>query len=281
MAAMAFLGQAVPSFLLILARTVGMLQQAPVIGSRTIPGTARAGLAISLTAVYWSSLAEAPIVPMTLLPFILAVVVEVATGLLFGFAAMLMFYAFQAAGEMVAQQTGLSMMTTLNPSLRTQTTAIGNLFFYLSQTAFLAIGGYLWFLSGFFQTFELFPLGGFQATDAVWHQMAKLVVAFWLIVIQLAMPATIVMFLVDFGLGIINRSSPSVSNILEIVQAVKPTVGFLVVILMVPNTVGAVQSWASRILKDTQGLGIIQPRPAPTGFGETPKTFNYTAPTGP
>jgi flagellar biosynthetic protein FliR len=262
--ALAFIGQAAPSFALILARTVGMLQQAPVLGSRTVPGMARAGLALMLTIVYWSSLPEAPKVPQTVGTFALAIVLEVLTGLLFGFAAMLMFYAFQAAGELVAQQTGLSMMTTLNPSLRTQTTAVGNLFFYLSQCAFLTLGGYLWFLQGYYQSFQFFPLGGFQLTVHVWRAMGDMVISFFMITVQIAMPALLVMFLVDFGLGIINRSSPAVSNILEIVQAVKPTVGFILLALMAPNTISAVGQWADKVLKQTQAVLLAEPRNLPT-----------------
>ncbi len=254
--ALDFIGQAAPSFLLIFARTAGMLQQAPVIGSRTVPGMARVGLGFTLSIVYWSSLPVAPNVPGTVLTFFLAIIVEFLTGLLFGFAAMLMFYAFQASGELVAQQTGLSMMTTLNPSLRTQTTAVGNLFFYLSQCAFLTLGGYLWFLQGFFQSFDLFPLGGFQLTSLVWSAMGQVVVSFWMVTVQIAMPALLVMFMVDFGLGIINRTSPSVSNILEIVQAVKPTVGFLLLLLMAPNVVGAVGQWGDRFLRQSQAVMI-------------------------
>jgi flagellar biosynthetic protein FliR len=274
--ALAFLGQAAPAFGLILARTAGMLQQAPVLGSRTVPGMARAGLALTLTIVYWAGLSEAPVVPHTLLTFLLAVILEFFTGLLFGFAAMLMFYAFQAAGELVAQQTGLSMMTTLNPSLRTQTTAVGNLFFYLSQYAFLALGGYLWFLQGYYQTFQLFPLGGFWLTDHVWRALSAVVVSFFLITVQIAMPAVLVMFLVDFGLGIINRSSPAVSNILEIVQAVKPTVGFALLILMVPNTVGAVGQWADRSLREAQMVMIARPGPLPSLEPLAPPQPNHT-----
>ncbi|MBM3269961.1 MAG: flagellar biosynthetic protein FliR [Candidatus Sericytochromatia bacterium] len=262
-AALAFLGQAAPSFGLILARTAGMLQQAPVLGSRTVPATARAGLTLMLSIIYWTTLETAPAVPDTIMLFSLALFLEFLTGLLFGFAAMLMFYGFQAAGELVAQQTGLSMMTTLNPSLRTQTTAVGNLFFYLSQFAFLAIGGYLWFLQGYYQTFELVPLGGFRLTQHVWLATSQVVVSFFLITVQIAMPAIMVMFLVDFGLGIINRSSPAVSNILEIVQAVKPTVGFMLLILMVPNTIGAVGQWADRFLRQAQSIMILDSSTAP------------------
>ena len=264
--ALVLLGQALPVFALIMVRTIGVLQQAPIIGAKTVPAMVRAGLALALSLVYFWTLKSAPVVPHQLLAFVLAALVEFGTGYLFGMAAMILFYAFQAAGEMVATATGLSMMTTLNPSMHMQTTAVGNLFFYLSQTAFLAIGGELWFLSAYYQTFQLVPLGGFQLNLDVWNHAGNIVLDFFYIAIQLAMPAIVVMFLVDFGLGIINRAAPSVSNILQIVMNVKPTVGFVLMALMVPNVVSSIGQWSDRLLLETQALVLaqVQPTPAPT-----------------
>lgn len=249
-----------------MVRTAGMLQQAPIIGAKTIPGMVRAGLAIVLSLVYLWTLKTAPVVPLQLLPFVLECLLEFGLGYLFGMAAMLLFYAFQSAGELVAEATGLSMMTTLNPSLHTNTTALGNLYFYLAQAAYLAIGGELWFMSGYFQSFMLVPLGAFRLDGDVWAHASSLVLAFYFIVIQLAMPAIVVMFLVDFGLGIINRSSPSVTNILQLVQGIKPSVGFLLLALMVPNVVTSIAQWSDRFLKETQAIVVDQLHPsAPAG----------------
>ncbi|MBM3260337.1 MAG: flagellar biosynthetic protein FliR [Candidatus Sericytochromatia bacterium] len=267
-AALELLGQAMPVFLLMLARASGMMGQAPILGAKAVPATGRAALALVLTFAYWSSMPRAPEVPSQLLPFLLALVVEVATGVLFGYAAMVMFQAFQAAGELVAQQTSLSMMTTLNPMLRTQTTAVGNLFFYLAQTALLTLGGHLWLVQGFYQSFEVIPLGGFQLTAEVWEQMGKLVINFFLITIQVAMPATMVMLMVDFGLGILNRAIPTVQNILELVTAVKPSIGFAVIALMTPNVVASVKLWGDKMLRESHATVLMtQPTPEPTPIG--------------
>ncbi|MEB3298860.1 MAG: flagellar biosynthetic protein FliR [Candidatus Sericytochromatia bacterium] len=267
-AALELLGQSAPVFLLMLARAIGMMGQAPILGAKSVPATGRAALALVLTFAYWSSLSRAPVVPTQMFSFLLALVIEAATGVLFGYAAMVMFQAFQAAGELVAQQTSLSMMTTLNPMLRTQTTAVGNLFFYLAQTALLVLGGHLWLIQGFYQTFDVVPLGGFQLTAEVWEQMGKLVINFFLITIQVAMPATMVMLMVDFGLGIINRSIPSIQNILEIVTAVKPSIGFTIIALMTPNVVSAVQQWGDKMLRESHATVLLtQPTPQPTPLG--------------
>ncbi|MNU01159.1 flagellar biosynthesis protein FliR [compost metagenome] len=61
------------------------------------------------------------------------------------------------------------------------------------------------------------------------------------------------MFLVDFALGVINRSAPSIQSILDLMQAVKPGVGLFIVALMVPNVVGAAHDLSDRMIRDVHG----------------------------
>lgn len=245
-----WLGVAAPVFLLIFARCVGMALQAPVLGSRVVPGMVRVGVAFALALVYFTTLSHAPVLPSTFLAFAILIASEILWGMTIGFVASIVHYAMQAAGDYVAQAVGLTMMSTMNPLLRTNTTATGQMFYYLGLTVFVMIGGHLLLLGAFFQSFELVPLGGFQMTPALWGQILNVTGALLLITVQIALPAVVVMFLVDFALGIINRSAPSVQNILEMVQAVKPGVGIFIVSLMIPNVVGAAHSLSERMIRD-------------------------------
>jgi Flagellar biosynthesis pathway, component FliR len=248
-----WLGIAAPTFLLVFGRCVGMTFQAPVIGSRTVPGMIRVGLSFALAMVYFTTMSHAPALPSTFLGYLLLLVSEVLWGMTLGFVASIVHYAIQSAGDYVAQAVGLTMMSTMNPMLRTNTTATGQLFYYLGLAVFVLAGGHLFLLGAFFQSFELVPLGAFTMTTALWGQILNVTGALLLICVQIAMPAVVVMFLVDFALGVINRSAPSVQNILDMVQAVKPGVGLFIVSLMIPNVVSAAHDLSDRMIRDVHG----------------------------
>lgn len=262
-----WLGIAAPTFLLIFARCIGMTLQAPVIGSRIVPGMIRVGLAFALAMVYFMTLTHAPKLPDVFLAYAILLVSEILWGMTLGFVASIVHYAMQSAGDYVAQAVGLTMMSTMNPMLRTNTTATGQLFYYLGLAVFVMAGGHLFLLGAFFQSFELVPLGGFQMTTALWGQVLNMTGALLLICVQIAMPAVVVMFLVDFALGIINRSAPSVQNILDMVQAVKPGVGLFIVSLMIPNVVSAAHNLSERMIREVHGAiaaELRRPEPPPS-----------------
>ncbi len=271
-----WLGVAAPVFLLIFGRCIGMTLQAPVIGSRIVPGMIRVGLAFSLALVYFTTMSHAPALPSTFLGFALLLVSEVLWGMTLGFLASIVHFAIQSAGDYVAQAVGLTMMSTMNPMLRTNTTATGQMFYYLGLAVFVLAGGHLFLLGAFFQSFELVPLGGFHMTTALWGQVLNVTGSLLLICVQIAMPAVVVMFLVDFALGVINRSAPSVQNILDMVQAVKPGVGLFIVSLMVPNVVSAAHDLSERMIRDVHGAIAAELRQP-----VTPRTSPTAQPPGP
>ena len=259
-----WLNIAAPTFLLVFGRCIGMTFQAQVIGSRVVPGMIRVGLAFSLALVYFTTMTHAPALPDAFLAYAILLISEALWGMTLGFVASIVHYAIQNAGDYVAQAVGLTMMSTMNPMLRTNTTATGQMFYYLGLAVFVLAGGHLFMLGAFFQSFELVPLGGFTMTTALWGQMLNVTGSLLLICVQIAMPAVIVMFLVDFALGVINRSAPSVQNILDMVQAVKPGVGLFIVSLMVPNIVGAAHDLSERMIRDVHGAIAAERRvPAP------------------
>lgn len=266
---MQWVGLWLPPFLLVFARTVALFAQAPIIGSRAIPNMVKLLIAFWVSVCYLVTLPAPPTVPDQLLPFFILLVNGVLVGLAFGYAASMMFFAIQGGGELVATQTSLSMMTTLNPLLRTQTSAVGQLFFYVSQLTFVFIGGHLVMLGGFFHTFELIPITGLMYIPGAFSEMLKLTGALFLVTLQMCMPALLVMFFIDFGIGIINKTAQQVSNILEIVMAVKPSVGFVIVLLMMPNVQAKIVD-----LSDTMVTDVVKLMEA----ARPPESINSPAP---
>ncbi|HEY9855524.1 MAG TPA: flagellar biosynthetic protein FliR [Stenomitos sp.] len=252
-----------PGYLLILARCVGLCLQAPIFGSRVVPGMARMGLAMALSLVYFLSRTAPIAAPDHFLAFVIVIVSELFFGLAMGFAASIIHFAIQGAGDFVAQAIGLTMISTMNPMIRTNSTPTGQIFYYMALTVFILMGGHLLFLGGFFQSYDLVPVGGFRMTPALWGVMIQVTGALLGIVIQLAMPAVIVVLLIDVSLGVIQRTTPQAQNLLDFIQSIKPGIGLLIVSLMIPNIVVAVHDLSEQMITDVQRVVLAQRQQVP------------------
>lgn len=253
-----FIGQATPGFLLVLARCVGLTMQAPIFGSRVAPAMVRVALAMALSLVYWLSLPSLPNAPDYFLAFIVLLASELIFGLTLGFAASIMHYAIQSAGDFTAQAVGLTMISMMNPMIRTNSTPIGQIFYYMALTVFCVMGGHLLFLGGFYQSFDLVPIGGFRMTPALWGVLLQVTGALLGITLQLAMPAVIVILLIDISLGVLNRSTPQAQNLLDFVSTIKPGIGLAIVALMVPNVVAGIHGFSEQMILDVRRVVVAE-----------------------
>lgn len=221
-------------FGLILARTAGMMALTPFFGSRQIPVQMRAILAVGLSLLATPFIKPPARVPEEVIEWLLIIGMEFMVGLLFGYLANIVMNAIQAAGEIADVQMGLSMVMLLNPQTRTQSTAMGRFFFQLALMALVIVGGHLMLLEGFFKSFEIVPFGGFHfASKAALDHLLTVTTEVFVIALQLSLPILVIIFIVDFGLGIMNRVSPQI-NVLELNFAMKPTTGGLSIFITLP-----------------------------------------------
>lgn len=245
-----WLGYVVPVFLLVLARTAGLMIQAPILSNKNIPATAKMSLAVSLSIVIMSTLTQYPAIPETLLPFLLMIITEFVLGALIGFSANLMFHAIQSAGELAGVQAGMSFASTMNPLLKTNVNPFGTIYFQIGVIIFLLIGGHLWLIGGFAQSFKLLPMGTFHMTNALAEHVILASTAFISLTIQLAMPALVALFLTDLGVGYISKAAPNASNILELVQAIKPVAGLTLLLLLIPNLMSMTHTQTENMIRE-------------------------------
>jgi flagellar biosynthetic protein FliR len=230
----AYLGAVVPTFMLVMARTMGLMLQAPILSNKNLPGTVKMAMAFGIAIIVMMVLPGYPTVPDMLLAFLLMALTEFALGAMFGYSASFMFHAFQSAGELSGVQAGMSFASTLNPLLKSNVNPFGTIYFNIALIMFLMIGGHRWLIGGFVQSFKLVPMGAFMLTPEVGKYFLQISGTFLAITLQLALPACIVLFLTDLGVGYISKAAPQASNILELVQAIKPLAGLLLLLLM-PN----------------------------------------------
>jgi flagellar biosynthetic protein FliR len=252
-----------PLFVLVFCRTMPMVANAPFFGAKTTPAQVRVAMGLAFSAAYL--IARQPTVPPAphTIVFVMQMVSEIMVGLLFAFATNIIMSAIQAAGEIIDVQMGLSMIMLLNPATKTQSTAMGRFFSQLSTMVFVSTGAHLLLLGAFFRSFDIIPIAMAQ-----WHEKALPVtlVAISLKVftvgVQLAMPIIVVIFTVDFGLGIMNRVSPQI-NVLEMNNMIKPITGLFIVVMLLPTLVHLISMLTDEMVKSsTDAMRAIAGPPA-------------------
>lgn len=247
----------VPVFFLVFARVFGMTLQAPFFSGKSLPAQVRAALITGIVFMYMIVInPKVDNIPTNMFFYTFMMVEEVLVGVAFGFCISIVISAIQAAGEIIDVQMGLSMVTLFNPMTKSQSSAMGRLFYQLEITVFILAHGHLFLLSAFFQTFEVLPIGGFNFDNpAVVTQFIMIIGQLFYISLKLAMPVLLTLFIIDFSLGITNKVSPQI-NVLELNFAMKPTTGMLILLILMTTFIHVLGEHTDMMIKD--GIKMIK-----------------------
>jgi flagellar biosynthetic protein FliR len=154
-------------FLLVFFRIIAMVELAPLLSSASIPQLAKIGLAFFAAAtVFPGVLASNYAIPANDLDYGLLVLGEVAIGLLLGFLLLLIFSAFQLAGQFFSLQMGFGASEVFDPLSQVEVPLMGEFLNLIAMLVFIAISGTGKFLLvGVQQSFD-----HLRALDLVTHR---------------------------------------------------------------------------------------------------------------
>jgi flagellar biosynthetic protein FliR len=246
-----------PVFFLVVSRIFGLTLQAPFYSGKSLPPQVRATMITSLAMMYMLIMKpEVKGIPDDMILYTFAMIQEILIGVAFGFCASIIVSAIQAAGEIMDVQMGMSMVMLFNPQTKTQSSAMGRLFSQLELTVFIFAHGHLYLLGAFFSTFEMVPINKFNFSNPiVMGEFINIASKLFYVSLQLALPILIVLFIIDFSLGITNKVSPQI-NVLELNFAMKPTTGMIILLILMSSLVSMMAEYTEAKVKD--GISIIQ-----------------------
>jgi len=187
------------------------LMAAPMVGGTAVPAPLR--ILLSLTLGYfiatWVPLPPPP--AMMSFAAILAVLQEVAVGLMLGFVLQLAFAVPLIAAEQISGTMGLAIATSIDPASGAQSGALGTFFGLVLSLLFYAIGAHLLWYELLIESYRLLPAG--QFAFGAWR--AQSVVMFFGLGLAtaaaIALPVVLVLLLVQVVTGLIARSAPSLN----------------------------------------------------------------------
>lgn len=249
----------VPIYMLVLIRTLALAIQAPYFGTQSVPIMVRVAIGISMSFFFVLSHPNLQVeIPDSPFPYILMLVQEFLVGALFGYAANIIIASIQVAGEIIDVQIGLSMVMLLNPQTKSQTTVMGKFFYQIAMMVLMINYAHLFFLKAYFETFEILPIGTFDYTSGLGiGALITISTQIFRFGAQLALPVIVVIFVTDFGLGMMNRVAPQI-NILELNFALKPTIGALLVVIMFSTFISVMADFSHRMaLNSRNAIGSV------------------------
>ncbi|GEM_PF-461188 len=220
------------SFSLALPRILGMHLGLPMFSSSMIPGAARGGFIGSLALFVIPILVGQGGGEVTTSFVLFLMLKELLLGFILGYLSGLMFWAAQAAGDLIAFQSGMSMASFFDPTLAQESTAFGTILRKWAEVLFFMSGAYTILLGALFQSYRTWPVRSFfPAFDASLARMAwEGVNACMATACVYAFPALAAMFLITVCLGLISRFAPSLNAFFLAMPLQSMTASFLLAV---------------------------------------------------
>ncbi len=218
---------------LIFARLTPIIAFSPVLGGQTLPKRVRMGLGFFLTMALVPMFIHNP-EQVTVQPqglYLLLLGKEALVGLSLSLILLVLFETVASMGALVDLARGATMANVLDPLTQNQQSILAVFFTQVAIVLFLSVGGLQILIRVLGESFvilkptELIPLRLFgpQATTEVIGLVGDL----FMIAFKLGAPTVVVLVLVDFGLGVINRVAPSI-QVYFLGMTTKGCVGLLV-----------------------------------------------------
>ncbi|MBH38149.1 hypothetical protein CL658_03860 [bacterium] len=221
-------------FFLIFARFSGLVLVSPFFSMKSLFSLAK------VSFVFWVSVLIMFVVPLpqslpnSLFIYFFALMIELVIGLIIGFTANLIMMAIEFGGAIMDTQAGLSSASVLDPTSGKNAALLELLMKYLAIMLFLIINGHHMVLSAVFESFSIMPLGQPVDFSAGSQYLVSLGSALFLIGLKLAAPIILVIFIVDFSFGILNKVAEQV-NVFQLGFQVKPMVAVIIFLGIAPN----------------------------------------------
>lgn len=200
-------------FLLIFTRVSCFVFIAPFFSMNSVPARVRIGISFFTAMLLYQALSPADIIVYgTVMEYALIVMKEAITGLLIGFSATMCTSIVNFAGSVADMETGLSMVTLLDPTTRENTSITGVFFQYVLMLMMIATGMYRYLFGALADTFTLIPVNGAVFhSDRLLNSMLLFLGEYILIGFRIVLPVFCVILLLNAVLGILAKVAPQMN----------------------------------------------------------------------
>lgn len=238
---------------LIMMRMSGFILLNPVLGRRNIPPMVKAGFIMVLTfTIYAFSEGEAfDIASPVEYGFLL--LKEFAAGYVIGYVMQLFFMIVSFGGYVIDFQLGLSMAQVYDPQTNAQMPVTGSVFNVYLMLLFFAVDGHLALVKILITSADIVPYGGIVITQSLAQRMIDIFFQCLEMGISFSLPILAAEFLVEMGVGLLNKVVPQISIFVINIQ-LKIIVGLGLLVLLFSPLSDYLDKIISTMMKTVQGI---------------------------
>lgn len=200
-------------FLLILVRVTCFVYVAPFFSMRNTPANVRIAMSFFTSVLLYQALTPTEAVTYsTLMGYTVIVLKEAVVGLLIGFAANICTTIVNFAGSIADMETGLSMVTLMDPTSRESTSITGVLYQYVLMFMMIATGMYRYLFGALADTFILIPVNGaVLRSDSLMSSMLEFLTDYIIIGFRIVLPIFCSILLLNAVLGVLAKVAPQMN----------------------------------------------------------------------
>lgn len=166
---------------------------------------------------------------------------ELFVGLLIGFFLGAILWAVESAGQIIDAKVGATMAQVIDPVSGHQTSLTGTFLGRLANLVFLFSGGLTLLVGTLFESYGIWPIGAAWPTlpDASVLQFEREFGRLTALATLVAAPVLTVLFLIDLGLGLINRFAQQL-NVFALSLSIKSAAATLLLVLILPALIDSI-----------------------------------------
>lgn len=136
---------------------------------------------------------------------------QMLIGIGMGFAAKIVFTAFDMAGEFIGFQMGLGFATFYDPLSASQTPVISEFIGLLALLLFLSMNGHLLYLATLAQSFSAIPVTSSPLGAGSWLNLVELGGKIFSAGLLLSLPIIVALMITNMALGVLTRAAPQLN----------------------------------------------------------------------
>jgi type III secretion protein T len=223
------------------ARFAAAFLMLPLFAPDTVPATVRNAILIAFGFLTLALLPPLDTAALGMAGWIALYVKEIFVGLAIGLFFGTVLWALTAAGEIIDTMTGSTMAQVVDPLGGHQTSLNAAFLGRLANLLFVSAGGLALIVGVVLESHAIWPM------DSVWPDLRRSSVVLFemelgrlvAIAALVAAPALVILFLIDLGLGLINRFAQQL-NVFSLSLSIKTFAGTFVLLLLLPAIASAV-----------------------------------------
>ncbi|MCE5243889.1 MAG: flagellar biosynthetic protein FliR [Syntrophobacteraceae bacterium] len=226
----------------------------PVFSSPQIPNQLKACFTIAFTAMLYPYLRDI-VNPLAFEPISLVTVIvgEMIFGLIFSISILIIFSAFQLAGDLVTSEMGFGFAQMADPQSGGSSMIFSVWFHLMAMLLFFTLNGHHIVLKIIVESFRSVPIGSFALDAEIFQKIIALSTRLFVIAIKISAPVLVVLLLTYVGMGLIAKFAPQI-NILTTSFPITIIVGLIFMSFSVLVWGNAMQDYYNQLYHFLQNL---------------------------